>query len=204
MSQAMLNFINRAMAPLKRRVSSMISRCVLESVKDDGGIQLVKISLLAGETKEDVERFQQYGLTSRPKAGAEGACLFVGGGRDHGIVIAMDDRTYRLKGLADGEVALYSDEGDHVWLKRGNEIEVKTKTLTVNAESKVEVTTPEAKVISPTVEIGAAALQKVLNGELFQTFFNAHVHQGNLFYPTGPPMVPSNPAHLSTQVKAGS
>lgn len=109
---------DKLVAPLRRRVRLMISRAVLAAVNDAGGIQLVQVKLLDGEVCDGVERLQNYGFTSVPKAGAEGLMACVSGDRDHGIIVAMDDRRYRLKGLAAGEVALYDDLGHKVHLTR--------------------------------------------------------------------------------------
>jgi len=189
------SFLNKFIAPLKRRVMLMVGRCVLSAVNDSNGMQEVKIDLLADETLDEVERFQNYGFTSNPLSGAEGVTVFVSGDRSHGIVIAMDDRRYRLKGLEDGEVALYTDEGDKIHFKRGNKIDIETKELTINAQTKTIVN-------APAVELSSGVLEKILNGESFQTVFNNHVHVGNLGVPTAPPLVPSTPADLSTKVKA--
>ena len=106
-------------APLRRRVRLMVSRAVLAApVNDAGGIQVVQVKLLEGEVRDGVERMQNYGFTGVPLAGAEGVMVCVGGDRDHGIVIAMDDRRYRIKGMQPGEVALYDDLGQKVHLTR--------------------------------------------------------------------------------------
>jgi phage gp45-like len=44
--------------------------------------------------------------------------------------------------LKPGEVAIYSDEGDKVHLKRGRVIEVVTETLNITASSAVNIDTP--------------------------------------------------------------
>lgn len=113
---------------LWRMVHGMAARCVLRLVNDGLMMQAVQVGLLADETADDIERVQNYGMTSVPLPGAEGVCLFLGGDRAHGVIIAMDDRRYRLKGLKGGEVALYTDEGDSIVLKRGHEIHVTTDT----------------------------------------------------------------------------
>lgn len=110
--------VGKLVAPLRRRVRLMISRAVLSAVNDAGGIQLVQVKLLDGEVRDGVERMQNYGFTSVPKAGAEGLMACVSGDRDHGIVVTMDDRRFRLKGLQAGEVALYDDLGHKVHLTR--------------------------------------------------------------------------------------
>ena len=62
--------------PLKRRILMSISRAVIETIKDDQGIQSMQASLLADEVQDDMERFQNYGLTSHPPKGSEGIAVF--------------------------------------------------------------------------------------------------------------------------------
>lgn len=113
----MIRAINKITAPLARRVNLMVARGVLALVDDAAKMQGVQVTLLSGEVR-DMERFQDYGLSSQPHAGAEVAAVFVGGNRNHGLVLAIDDRRYRLKGLQGGEVALYDDLGHAVKLSR--------------------------------------------------------------------------------------
>ncbi len=146
------NAIKRLIDPLKRKVLLGIARAIVKAVDDAPQAQRMQIGLFAEEVRDSVERFQEYGFTSVPHPEAEAVCVFPGGSRSHGIVIAVEDRRYRLKGLTAGEVALYTDEGDYIKLKRGNEIEVNTATLTINSSTKVVVNTPKAT-FSADVEI---------------------------------------------------
>jgi phage baseplate assembly protein V len=109
--------INKLTAPLARRVNLMVARGVLSLVNDAAKMQGVQVKLLSGEVR-DMERFQNYGFTSQPHAGAEVAAVFVGGNRDHGVVLAVDDRRYRVKALQSGEVAIYDDLGHKITLTR--------------------------------------------------------------------------------------
>ena len=109
----------------------MVSRAVIKLINDAAKVQRMQIALLADEERGDVERFQQYGYTSAPHPEAEAIALSVGGSRSHMVVIAVEDRRYRLTGLEAGEVALYTDEGDKVVLKRGREIHVTAGTRVV-------------------------------------------------------------------------
>jgi phage gp45-like len=77
------------------------------------------------ESFADREYFQHYGFTSRPKQGAEAVVLLQG---NQIIVIGSDDRRYRIP-VEDGEVALYTDEGDSIHFKRGRKIMVKAGSL---------------------------------------------------------------------------
>jgi hypothetical protein len=50
-----------------------------------------------------------------------------------------------------------------------------------------------------TIELGKGATEKVILGNKFMTLFNSHTHLGNLGAPTGPPITPMTPTHLSQQ-----
>lgn len=130
--------INQLIAPIRRRVRLMISRAVLSAISDGAGIQLVQVKLLDGEVRDGVERFQDYGFTSVPLPGAEGVAGCISGSRDHAVIIKMDDRRYRIKGLQPGEVAFYTykDKEDHkhrIIFKNDGSIEVLGKNITVKA-----------------------------------------------------------------------
>ncbi len=90
------------------------------------------------EEIEDREYMQHYGFTSRPLADGEMVLIQEG---NHIIAIASDDRRYRIA-LAEGEVAIYTDEGDHIRLKRGKEIFVKSgNKVMVDAENLIDLKT---------------------------------------------------------------
>lgn len=105
-------------------------------------IQLAQAAGLADELLQNVELMQQYGYTSNPPPDSECIVLPLGGRTGHGIIIATEHGTYRLKNLKPGEVALYSDEGDSIVLKRGRIIEVTTQTFRINATTAIELNAP--------------------------------------------------------------
>lgn len=146
-----MKHFSRLSAPLMRRIRFVIARGFVRMVNDALKMQNLQVSLLADETWDNVERLQEYGFTSHPHPNAECIVVFPGGKRDHGIVIAVEDRRYRLKGLAQGEVALYTDEGDYVWLKRGRNIEVLAGT-------KVKVTAPLTEIVGNATISGTLAV----------------------------------------------
>lgn len=136
----MIRAINKVTAPLARRVSLMVARGVLALVDDAAKMQGVQVKLLSGEVR-DLERFQNYGFTSQPPSGAEVAAVFVSGNRDHGLAVAIDDRRYRVGGLATGEVAIYDDLGHRVLLTRtGIVIDGATHEIHINNCPNVIVT----------------------------------------------------------------
>lgn len=127
----MANVLQRALRPLAQRLQLMIGRAVVLLVDDGPQLQELQVALLADEVRDKAERFQQYGFTSRPLPGAEAVAVSVAGSRDHVVVIAVDDRRYRLRALQPGEVAIYTDEGDRIVIKRGGTIEVRAATKVV-------------------------------------------------------------------------
>lgn len=181
--------VSNMIKPLRNRVYMMITRAVIETVKDGKGMQLVKLKLLAGETRDDIERFQNFGFSSNPPVGSEALSLAVGGNREHLIVVAVEDRRVRVKNLKNGESIVYTDDGTIIHLKKAGEVEILAAT-------KIDVKVPE-------INLGAGTLEKIINGEAFKTLYNAQTHNGNLGIPTGVTIVPLVDAtHLSTQVKA--
>ncbi|WP_336331648.1 phage baseplate assembly protein domain-containing protein [Pseudomonas putida] len=127
----------------------------------------VEMEGLAGESVSG-ELMQHYGFVSGPLAGAEYIVLPVGGSTKHSVVVASGDGRYRLK-VADGEVALYTDEGDCIHLKRGRLIEVKTDTLVISASTKIVLDTP---MVDATGEVKDKTRTMQADRELY----NQHVH----------------------------
>lgn len=150
--------LNKLLAPLRRRVLLMISRGVVRLVDDGLKLQGLQLGLFADETRDNVERFQQYGFTSVPLAGAEAIVACLGGNRSHMVALSVDDRRYRKKNLAAGEVALYTDEGDYIHFKRGRLIEIV-------GGMKVKVTAPEVEVVADT-KVTVMSPLVTMSGEL--------------------------------------
>ncbi len=133
----MIDALNKFIAPLKRRVLSMIGKAIILAADDSTDLQTLKIEIMKDEIMDAVERLQNFGFTSVPEDGAEAIVLHVGGDRSNAIVIAVDDSEYRLKGLEKGEAAIYNSNGDYVKLKKdkiivsGSTIEIGGTPLTV-------------------------------------------------------------------------
>ena len=121
--------VKDALRDLIRRTRMSIGRAVLAAINDATGLQETQIRLLQDEVKGRVAHLQSYGLTVHPLPGAEGLVLFVGGNRDHGVAIKFDDRRYRIRDLAPGEVALYTHEnllagGHRIVFRQNQNLEV--------------------------------------------------------------------------------
>ncbi len=146
-------------------------RGVISMVRSDTDIQLVQGAGLADEQLQDAELFQHYGFTSNPLPGAMQIVLPIGGKTAHGIIIATEHGSYRLKGLASGEVALYTDEGDSIVLNRGRLINLTTQTLNINAAQAVNINTEvinmnASQAVNATTPALTASQQVVVEGGL--------------------------------------
>lgn len=126
-----LRSLSKILAPIRARIANLVSRAVVQLVNDEANVQLLQLGVLADETRDEVERIQEYGFTSVPLPGAEAVVLWVGGRRDHGLVIATDDRRHRLAGLQPGEVAIYNHAGASVVLHIDGTISINGGTLPV-------------------------------------------------------------------------
>ena len=123
-------------------LTRLLARGTVVLANSASKLQSLQMRLTAGEVNDDMEHFEPYGFTSHPLAGAEGIATFLGGDRSHAVVLVVADRRYRLKALAQGEVAIYTDEGDKVHFKRGRIIDIDTHTLNIRAATAVNIDTP--------------------------------------------------------------
>ena len=117
-------------------------RGVLHLVKSADNIQKVQASGLADEILQDVELMQQFGFTSVPPANTQAVILPIGGQTTHGIVIATENGSFRVKNLQGGEVAVYDESGSSIVLKKGRLIEIDCDVLKIKAATKVDISSP--------------------------------------------------------------
>lgn len=97
----------------------MMIRMKIESLLA-GAIQRLTGRGRPGETLKKRELFQHYGFKSSPLPGAEGVALKVG---NNVLTVATADRRYDVP-LENGEVTLFTDEGDKIHFRRGQILEL--------------------------------------------------------------------------------
>lgn len=129
--------IDRALSGVRQAYRAVISLCA-----SDTPVQLAQVDGLAGETTPDVEVFQHYGMTSNPPSGSMAVVVPLGGKTSHGVIVATEHASYRITGLQPGEVAIYTDEGDSIVMRRGRIIDITTETLNITAATAVNIDTP--------------------------------------------------------------
>ncbi|EEP6114102.1 phage baseplate assembly protein V [Salmonella enterica] len=140
MMQIISQRINQALARIRQAF-----RIRLGATDSAAAVQRIQAQGIGNENLQGVELFQHYGFTSHPQPGTMGIVLPLGGVSSHGIVIATEHGAYRLKSLRPGEVALYTDEGAKIVLRRGKLIEADCETFRVNC-TDFEVNSKQATV----------------------------------------------------------
>ncbi|EGR7329445.1 phage baseplate assembly protein V [Salmonella enterica] len=140
MIQIISQRINQALARIRQAF-----RIRLGATDSAAAVQRIQAQGIGNENLQGAELFQHYGFTSHPQPGTMGIVLPLGGVSSHGIVIATEHGAYRLKSLRPGEVALYTDEGAKIVLRRGKLIEADCETFRVNC-TDFEVNSKQATV----------------------------------------------------------
>lgn len=136
---------------IRTRFAEMLRRSVLALLDASTDLQTVQAKAIENEVLDGMEYFEPYGFTSKPFTGAEPLIATVEAKRGHEVVICIADRRYRLKDLADGEVALFDDQGNQVWLQRDQ--------IYIKAVTHLEAEAPTTKITSTTTHIGDVTIQ---------------------------------------------
>jgi phage baseplate assembly protein V len=157
--------MNEGLRELGNRIMMMFGRGVVRGVDDSGARQRVQVELLKGELRDGVEHMQNYGFTSHP-LGGDAAVAFLGGSREQGIALIVDDRRYRIV-LQPGETAIYDD--------LGNKVELLRDMVRVTAVQKIQVNAPAAEFNIDELDINGASLKH--NGK---NIGSTHTHGGVL------------------------
>lgn len=129
------------------KLSATICRGIIKRVQLDeaGKNQQVQLGLYRDELVSKVERLQEYGFTSYPPEGGEACAVFLRGSRDGGLVIATDDRRYRIE-ISPDEVCLYHKNGQYVLLKNDEDIEISCNELNIDVDTDTITATTEVSI----------------------------------------------------------
>lgn len=138
----------------------------------EGAIKLFSATGRSGERFSGRECFQHYGFSSAPLAGAE---VIVIGEGNHIVIVAEDDRRYRV-GVEGGEVAIYSHEGDKIHLKQGRVVEIETETLLIKAGQRVRIESPVVEATGDIVDLVDSSGRSM---DSMRSVYNSHVHPEN-------------------------
>lgn len=155
--------LEKLVRPLKTRIMNMVSRATIKVSKIDSA----QLEVFGDEIRDDVDRVQEWGFSSMPPDGSDGVVVFVGGNRDHGVVIASGNRKDRPP-LEAGESAMWT----------------KDVVIKIDKDKKVTVTGAES------VEFMGSSKHLVtwedLNSALAQFATSAISHTHNVTAPGSP------------------
>ncbi|MFA0089070.1 MULTISPECIES: phage baseplate assembly protein, partial [Vibrio] len=82
-------YIERLLAPIKRRITGAITRAVVSGVVEDLQRQNLQLKMHADESVDDIERFQNYGCSSFPPIGSEAILAAIGGNLGNLVAVAV-------------------------------------------------------------------------------------------------------------------
>lgn len=140
-----------ALEKLWRRLQMAVGRGRVKTGSDAGPVQLLQVQFSGQDVRDNTPRVAEYGFTSMPRAECQAVLVFVAGDRSNGVILGTNDEAARLKNLLPGEVAIYDDLGQSVYLTRtgivvnggGLPIQINnTPSLNVTASVSVTLTTP--------------------------------------------------------------
>lgn len=141
------------------RLQALVGRGKVTLVDDIGGtVQRLQARFSALELRDGIPRLAEFGFTSLPPDGSDCVAIYVGGDRSNGVVIATGNQTYRLKGLASGDAALYDSRGQSVWLTQ-NGIVIEGAGLPLTIRNTPTVTMPDTTLLDlPNGDVTASGI----------------------------------------------
>jgi phage gp45-like len=164
-------------------VAGLVARGYLRaSAIGTSGFRRLAVSLGWQADADEVEHVEPYGFASHPLPGAEPLVVRVGGSADQAVTIIVADRRYSLRGLEEGDVALYDDLGSTVWLGR--------RGIYVSAVGACHISSTGATTIeAASIRLGETATQALTRWPPLWDWLQNHRHRvtalDNLFAPAG-------------------
>ncbi|MFV1975495.1 MAG: phage baseplate assembly protein V [Candidatus Scalindua sp.] len=226
-----LNALKRVIAPIQRKIFLMLGRAIVKLVDNTTKTQGLQLRMLANETINDAERFQEYGFEAFPFTNTQAFVGCLNGNRDIPIVLCVHDRENRPLYLIEGEVVVYTDEDSsspnhRIHFKRDRITNIKCDKLDIDALTEITEDT-KTKTVNVTTfiingnisssdggggsanfvtdEMGLGALWSAcrqLVDDRMVALFNGHTHPGDSGGTTGTPnQTMSAGSHCTTKAR---
>ncbi|GIB70471.1 Mu-like prophage FluMu protein gp45 [Vibrio cholerae] len=148
MSELMKRYIDRELAPVRRRLRSMANRAQVTGVVESLQRQNLQLQIENDEAVDDIERFQNYGMTSYPPVGSEAVVMALKGSLDQRVAVAVEKKDLRPKG-EQNDVIMYHAEGHQIRLTSNGKIIVTATDVIFNASNSFRIISPENIIQGP-------------------------------------------------------
>lgn len=163
-----------------RSVMLAFGRGRITFVDDSGAVQKLQVKFGQLEVIDNMPAPHDYGYTSNPPLKSDVLASFMGGNRKNGMVVSIGNQTYRMKNLKSGEVAIYDNLGQSVYLTQagivingaGLPLTVNnTPKVTINASAEIDLNTPLLKVTGDILDNSATNTNTIAQ---MRTIYNSH------------------------------
>ncbi|WP_032471287.1 phage baseplate assembly protein V [Vibrio cholerae] len=144
----MKRYIDRELAPVRRRLRSMANRAQVTGVVESLQRQNLQLQIENDEAVDDIERFQNYGMTSYPPVGSEAVVMALKGSLDQRVAVAVEKKDLRPKG-EQNDVIMYHAEGHQIRLTSNGKIIVTATDVIFNASNSFRIISPENIIQGP-------------------------------------------------------
>lgn len=148
MSELMKRYIDRELAPVRRRLRSMANRAKVTGVVESLQRQNLQLQIENDEAVDDIERFQNYGMTSYPPVGSEAVVMALKGSLDQRVAVAVEKKDLRPKG-EQNDVIVYHAEGHQIRLTSSGQIIVTATDVIFEAANSFTIISPETLIQGP-------------------------------------------------------
>ncbi|EGR4058378.1 phage baseplate assembly protein V [Vibrio cholerae] len=144
----MKRYIDRELAPVRRRLRSMANRAQVTGVVESLQRQNLQLQIENDEAVDDIERFQNYGMTSYPPVGSEAVVMALKGSLDQRVAVAVEKKDLRPKG-EQNDVIVYHAEGHQIRLTASGQIIVTATDVIFEAANSFTIISPETLIQGP-------------------------------------------------------
>lgn len=148
MSELMKRYIDRELAPVRRRLRSMANRAQVTGVVESLQRQNLQLQIENDEAVDDIERFQNYGMTSYPPVGSEAVVMALKGSLDQRVAVVVEKKDLRPKG-EQNDVIVYHAEGHQIRLTSSGQIIVTATDVIFEAANSFTIISPETLIQGP-------------------------------------------------------
>ncbi|GHY45408.1 Mu-like prophage FluMu protein gp45 [Vibrio cholerae] len=148
MSELMKRYIDRELAPVRRRLRSMANRAQVTGVVESLQRQNLQLQIENDEAVDDIERFQNYGMTSYPPVGSEAVVMALKGSLDQRVAVAVEKKDLRPKG-EQNDVIVYHAEGHNMRLTKDGKIIFTATDVIFNVSNSFTIISPETLIQGP-------------------------------------------------------